>query len=195
MLEVKLASERAIVKRKIAEAKQDLKINQQKYAQYQTLHLEDRVSYDKYHTGKLELHTQLVEQAETIIAESEAKLVQLKTALPTKKQFFELTQSHLLELLNTDDLVKIDAIANEVVANLRAGDNAVSVIKLNPPYNLLVDLGDNLSWSRNDDLMQTHLDTLHQLLLNSQLMKQNLAKAVNNSNGGTVATSMSRFLL
>lgn len=150
MLEVNLASERAIAKRKITEAKQDLKINQQKYAQYQTLHLEDRASYDKYHTGKLELHTQLVEQAEAIIAESDAKLVQLKTALPTKKQFFELTQSHLLELLNTDDLVKIDAIANEVVANLRAGDDSISVIKLNPPYNLMVDLSknsENLSWS------------------------------------------------
>ena len=150
MLEVKLASERAIAKRKIAEAKQDLKTNQEKYAQYQTLHLEDRASYDKYHTGKLELHNQLIERAETVIDENEAKLVQLKTALPTKKQFFELTQSHLLELLDTGDLVKIDAIANEVVANLRAGDDSISFIKLNPPYNLMVDLSkntENLSWS------------------------------------------------
>lgn len=57
---------------------------------------------------------------------------------------------HLFELLNTDDLVKVDAIAKAVVSNLRAGDNAISVIKLNPPYNLMVDLvktTENLSWS------------------------------------------------
>ena len=150
MLETKLAAERAITRRKLAEAKQDQKINEEKYARYQVLHLEDRASYDRYHTGKLELHSQLIELAKTKVADNEAKLDELKAALPTKQEFFELTQSHLLELLNTDDLVKIDAIANEVVANLRAGDNAISVIKLNPPYNLLVDLTktkDNLSWS------------------------------------------------
>lgn len=31
-------------------------------------------------------------------------------------------------------------IYNKLVLNLRAGDNAVSVIKLNPPYYLMVDL-------------------------------------------------------
>lgn len=150
MLETKLAAERAITRRKLAEAKQDLKINEEKYARYQVMHLEDRASYDKYHTGKLELHSQLIELAKTSVADNEAKLDELKTALPTKQEFFKLTQSHLFELLNTDDIVKIDAIANEVVANLRAGDNTTPVIKLNPPYNLMVDLtknSKNLSWS------------------------------------------------
>lgn len=31
---------------------------------------------------------------------------------------------------------------NEVVSNLRAGDDSVSVIKLNRPYDLLLDLGE-----------------------------------------------------
>lgn len=150
MLETKLAAERAITKRKLAEAKQDQKTNEEKYARYQVLHLEDRASYDKYHTGKLELHSQLIELAKTNAADNEAKLLELKTALPSKEQFFELTQSHLLEFLNTDDIVRLDAIASEVVANLRAGDNTTPVIKLNPPYNLMVDLtknSKNLSWS------------------------------------------------
>lgn len=93
------------------------------------------------------------------------------------------------------DVVEEDLVYREVVLNLRANDNFISVIKLNPPYDLMVDLSENTSWSRNDDLMQTHLDTLRQLLLNSHIMKQNLAKAVNNSNGGTATTSMNRFLL
>lgn len=150
MLETKLASERAITQRKLDEAKQDLKINEEKYAKYQALHLEDRASYDKYHTGKLELHQQLIEKAKTDIDDNKAKLVQLKGSLPTKKEFFELTRSHLLEIQNTDDIIKIDAIASEVVANLHAGDDSISVIKLNPPYNLMVDLSkytENLSWS------------------------------------------------
>ena len=43
-------------------------------------------------------------------------------------------------MLQTSDIVKLDAICNELVTNLRAGNDSVSVIKLNPPYNLLVDL-------------------------------------------------------
>lgn len=87
MLETRLASERAITQRKLDEAKQDLKINEEKYAKYQALHLEDRASYDKYHTGKLELHQQLIEKARTDIDDNKAKLVQLKASLPTKKDF------------------------------------------------------------------------------------------------------------
>jgi hypothetical protein len=43
-------------------------------------------------------------------------------------------------MLNTTDLIEEDAVYNEVVSNLRAGDDSVSVIKLNRPYDLLVDL-------------------------------------------------------
>ncbi len=33
-----------------------------------------------------------------------------------------------------------DAVCNELVLNLRAGNDIIPVIKLNPPYDLLVDL-------------------------------------------------------
>ena len=48
--------------------------------------------------------------------------------------------SYLVTLLKTTDLMKQDAVCNELVLNLRVADDAVSVIKLNPPYNLKVDL-------------------------------------------------------
>lgn len=70
--------------------------------------------------------------------------------------FYELINSYLLRLLKTTDLMEQDAICNELVSNLRAGDNCVSVIKLNPPYDLLADLPEILSGRgyriRTDDL-------------------------------------------
>lgn len=38
------------------------------------------------------------------------------------------------------DLVEEDAFYNEVVLNLRAGDESISVINLNPPYDIMADL-------------------------------------------------------
>ena len=61
-------------------------------------------------------------------------------ALPTEQQFVELIRSYLGTLLKTKDLVKEDLVYREVVLNLRADNDVVSVIKLNPPYNLMVDL-------------------------------------------------------
>ena len=43
----------------------------------------------------------------------------------------------------------LDAILNEVVLNLRTGDDSISVKKLNPPYNMLVDLS-KISTGRGD---------------------------------------------
>ncbi len=43
-------------------------------------------------------------------------------------------------MLKTNDIMTFDTICNEFVANLRAGDDSTPVIKLNPPYNLMVDL-------------------------------------------------------
>ncbi|AKM80366.1 MAG: hypothetical protein UW38_C0001G0517 [Candidatus Saccharibacteria bacterium GW2011_GWC2_44_17] len=45
------------------------------------------------------------------------------------------------------DVVEEDLVYREVVLNLRANDNFISVIKLNPPYDLMVDLSENTSWS------------------------------------------------
>ncbi len=38
--------------------------------------------------------------------------------------------------------MRLDAICNELVTNLRAGNDSVSVIKLNPPYDLMADLAE-----------------------------------------------------
>ena len=71
---------------------------------------------------------------------SEQELKQLEISLPSEKQFYELINSYLLTLLNTNDLMEQDAVCNELVLNLRAGNDSVSVITLNKPYDLLVDL-------------------------------------------------------
>lgn len=42
-----------------------------------------------------------------------------------------------------------DLVYREVVLNLRAGNDAVSVIKLNPPYDLMVDL-EKVPFGRDD---------------------------------------------
>lgn len=64
----------------------------------------------------------------------------LNQALPTEQQFVELVRSYLETVLKTNDLVEEDRVYREVVLNLRANNDFISVIKLNPPYNLMVDL-------------------------------------------------------
>jgi hypothetical protein len=49
--------------------------------------------------------------------------------------------------INTTDVNEEGAVYTEMVLNLRVGDNTVSVIKLNPPYDMMVDLDNNSSWS------------------------------------------------
>jgi DNA invertase Pin-like site-specific DNA recombinase len=139
-LETKLATERAISVRKLQEAKKELTTNEERLVKYSDLHVEDREAYERYHKGKIEHHEQLIEIAKQSIEDNENRLNDLKTALPTEDEFYELTNLHLLDLLQTDDIMKLDAICNELITNLRAGDDSVSVIKLNPPYNMLVDL-------------------------------------------------------
>lgn len=61
-------------------------------------------------------------------------------ALPIEQEFYEHTRSKVLTMLKTTDIMVLDTICGEFVANLRAGDDSTSVIKLNPPYNLMTDL-------------------------------------------------------
>ena len=103
------------------------------------------------HHGKLEHHEQLIQIAEDNITVNKYKLEELKTALPTEKEFYELINLHLLDLLQMNDITKLDAICNELVTNLRAGNDSIPVIKLNPPYGLLVDLAE-ISTGRPSDL-------------------------------------------
>ena len=141
-LEAKVAAERAITARKLQEAEQDLKLNQQRLVKYSDLHVEDREAYERYHKGKIEHHEELIANANRSIADNKNRLNDLKIALPTEEEFYELTTLHLLDMLQTDDIMKLEAICNELVTNLRAGNDSISVIKLNPPYNLLVDLAE-----------------------------------------------------
>ena len=71
----------------------------------------------------------------------------LQKALPTRGEFVELVHSYLKTILETSDLIEEDAVYREVVSNLRARDNSISVIKLNPPYDMMVDFSENTMWS------------------------------------------------
>ena len=73
----------------------------------------------------------------------------LDAALPSEQDFYELSGYKLLNLLKTEDIMVIDTVCREFVTNLRAGNDTVSVIKLNPPYNLMTDL-DEISYGRGE---------------------------------------------
>jgi hypothetical protein len=139
-LETKLATERAITARKQHEAEQQLKLNEQRLVKYSDLHVEDREAYERYHKGKIELHEEKIANAKLSIEDNRNRLNDLKTALPTEEEFYELINLHLLDMLQTNDIMKLEAICDELVTNLRAGNDSTPVIKLNPPYDLMVDL-------------------------------------------------------
>ena len=148
-LEVKVAQEKAIAKRKLNEAKTSLTHNNKQYAKYQDFQSNYPKEYAKHHAGKLEYHQNLINVAGANIKAANAEIEKLKYAIPTPEKFYELTKSYLKTLNKTRDLVERDTVLNEVVLNLRAGDDCVSVIKLNKPYDMLVDLG-KISTGRGD---------------------------------------------
>lgn len=146
-LEKKLAVDKEIAKRKLANAKTDLKKQEDMYAKYQNLQLLSLDNYNKHHEGKLEHHQNLINAHTSSIDSLQKELAILNKALPTREQFVELVHSYLETILNTTDLAEEDAVYQEVVLNLRVRDNVVSVIKLNPPYDNMVDIDKNFSWS------------------------------------------------
>lgn len=139
-LNSKLAVEKEIAKRKLTDAKSQLKTNEEQYHKYQNFQLNSPEDYKKHHKGKLEYYSNLMNVNTASIEVIQNTLDTLNLPLPDEKEFYELTNSYLKILLNTQDLVEEDAVYTELVSNLRVADNSVSVIKLNPPYNLLVDL-------------------------------------------------------
>lgn len=139
-LNSRIASERAIIKRKLEEARQDKRNNDKQYARLLDFQVSNPKEYEEHHKGRLDHYKQLVILAEESIDKNKEALEQLDTALPTQTEFYELTKSKLLDLLHEDDILVLDAICNEFVTNLRAGNDSTPVIKLNPPYNLMVDL-------------------------------------------------------
>ncbi len=78
--------------------------------------------------------------AEANIKVANAELDNLKTAIPSREEFYELTHSYLKTINSTKDLLELDAVLNEVLSNLRATADSVSVVTLNKPYDILVDL-------------------------------------------------------
>lgn len=94
----------------------------------------------RHYQGKLEDTRSLLDASLASEKSLKAELEQLRAGLPSREQFVELVHSYLEILLKTTDLIEEDTIYQELVLNLRVGDNAVSVIKLNPPYDLMVDL-------------------------------------------------------
>lgn len=139
-LKQQVAVDQNITKRKLADARADLKRHNDLYAKYQQLQIESPDGYKRHHRGKLEYHQEAMIQNKAIIAKLERELTKLSGSLPTHKEFVELINSYLETILSTTDIIEEDTTYNKLVLNLRAGDNAVSVIKLNPPYNLMVDL-------------------------------------------------------
>ena len=148
-LEQKIAADKEIAKRKLVEAKSRLKENELMYAKYQSLQLVSMEDYKKHHTGKLEHYQNLILTNKASIDAIGRDITRLHAALPTREEFVELIHSYLETVLSTTDLIEEDAVYKEVVLNLRVGDNAVSVIKLNPPYDMSVVLSENSSLSRS----------------------------------------------
>ena len=139
-LESRIASDKAVLKNKLAQASQLLKDNERQYAKYQTFQLDDPEEYKRHHKGKLEHHKQLIDYYEEAVADNKAKLAELDVTLPSEAEFYELTQFKVLEFLKSTDITTLDTICNEFVANLRAGDNSTPVIELKKPYDSMVDL-------------------------------------------------------
>lgn len=139
-LESRVASNRAITKRKLDQAKEDKRSNDKQYTRLLDFQVANPKEYEKHHRGRLDHYKQLVDLAQESIDENKEALAELDTALPTPQEFYELTKSKLLDLLHEDDIVVLNAICSEFVTNLRAGNDSTPVIKLNPPYDLMVDL-------------------------------------------------------
>lgn len=146
-IESQVAIDKDIAKRKLSDAKVELKRQKDKYSQYQNFQVEDPETYKKHHAGKLEFHQTQINAVNTSITSLQKELDDLRNALPTREEFVELIHSYLKTILETSDLIEEDAVYRELVLNLRAGDDAVSVIKLNPPYDMMVDFSENASWS------------------------------------------------
>ena len=110
------------------------------YAKYQQFQVESPDDYKHHHKGKIEYHQEAMIQNKAIIIKLERELAKLSSSLPTHKEFVEFVNSYLETILSTTNIIEEDMIHNKLVLNLRASDNTVSIIKLNPPCNLMVDL-------------------------------------------------------
>lgn len=129
----------AIARRKHLDSKQEVIEAKTELRTYQSFQVNKTEDYEKFHKGKLEECQAYLDLAISREEQAKANLDKLSVSLPSEQEFYELVDSYLLKLLNATNIVEQDAICNELVSNLRAGDDSISVITLNPPYNLMVD--------------------------------------------------------
>src|SRR3982751_3652638 len=112
-LESRIISDRAILQRKLDQAREDKRTYDKQYAKLLDFQVAKPDEYEKHHKGRLDHYKQLADLAGESIDDNKEALEQLKTALPSKKEFYELTKSKLLDLLHKDDILVLDAICNE----------------------------------------------------------------------------------
>lgn len=139
-LEQKIATDKAIAQRKLRQANDDIRNAQKQYDKFINIHADHLDEYNKYHKGSIERYESLLTGYKAKQQEIKEELALLDEALPTREKFVELVHSYLGTYLNMHDLMEEDLFYNNLVLNLRAGDNVIPVIKLNPPYDIMVDL-------------------------------------------------------
>lgn len=105
-LKQQVAVDKNITKRKLADARADLRRHNDLYAKYQQLQVESPDDYKRHHKGKLEYHQEAMIQNKAIIAKLERELAKLSSSLPTHKEFVELVNSYLEIILSTTDIIE-----------------------------------------------------------------------------------------
>lgn len=139
-LEQKIAIDKAVAQRKLHQANDDIRNTQKQFDKFINMHADHLDEYNKYHKGSIERYGSLLAGYKAKQQEIKEELARLNEALPTREEFVELVNSYLKTYLEMHDLMEEDLFYNNLVLNLRAGDNVISVIKLNPPYDIMVDL-------------------------------------------------------
>ena len=104
-VEVKVAQDKAIARRKLSEAKASQTSNNKSYAKYQDFQQDFPKEYAKHHDGKLEYPQNLINVAQANIKAANAELTKLKDAIPSREEFYELTRSYLKIINSTRDLL------------------------------------------------------------------------------------------
>ncbi len=118
-IEKQVAIDKDIAKRKLTEAKTELKRQKDMYAKYQTFQVDEPETYKKHHAGKLEFHQAQINAVNASITSTQKELDDLRKSLPTREEFVELVHSYLKTILETSDLIEEVAVYRELVLNLR----------------------------------------------------------------------------
>ncbi len=139
-LEKELAVKRETAKMKLKDAQKELQEQRDICSEYLIMQRKSIEDYNKSHKGKLEYHQDLVNVYAANVEAIKEEVKKLNAPLPTREQFVELIFGYLKTLVETNDIMEENEVYEELVLNLRAGDNSVSDIKLNPPYDMMVDL-------------------------------------------------------